>query len=190
MAYDSATPTALALRAYERANLEAQARRARLNQGYGLNDDGTMNADTTGSIYQGNLGAVNQAEGAEMVDRRRGFRGVGGLAGKSQAAADNAAQMNQAGMLRDAFGNIAQTRQDEQNNKGQYEDQLTQVRANASADLARILTENPVEIPASAPSPVAPGNPYSGPQIGGSVTNYAALFKSNPKKYQTIKGKF
>jgi hypothetical protein len=191
--YDSATPTALALRAYERANLQAQARRARLNQGYGLNEDGSMNADTSGSIYQGNLDSVDQMHGAELQDRRRGFTGTGGLANKSGARTQLAGLMRQSGMLREAFGNIADTKQDEQNNKGLYEDQLTQIRANSAQDAAETLAANLVRqreaeaaeaarqqalaasrVPASAPAPtlrVTPQTLKQNPRIGQTARN-------------------
>lgn len=155
--YDSATPTALALRALERANLTTQARRARLNTGFGLNDDGSMNADTSGSIYQGNLNSVQNEQAANSADHRRGFSGPGGLGHKLGAQAHEAGLMRQSGMLKDAFGQVADTRQEEANNKGVYEDQITQIGANSAAAAAQDLIDHPIQgAPPSAPTPDAP----------------------------------
>lgn len=180
--YDSATPAALALRAYERANLVQQARRARLKQGYGLNDDGTL--DPTGSIYQTNLGSVNQEHQAEMADRARGFGGTGGLAGKHATAAHDASLATQSGVLRDAFGNIAETTAAEDANKGVYEDALTQNRANSDQDYAQSLIDNPVQVPQSAPSPV---NRIYPPAL---VKAQMAALKKNPRIAQTARNRY
>lgn len=185
MAYDSATPTALALRAYERANLTAQARRARLNQGYGLTDSGDLDANNrAGSIYQGNLDSVNQAENAETADRARGFGGTGGLAGKHSTQADQAAQYRQSSMLTGAFGDIADTRQTEQDNKGQYEDSLTQIRANSDNAYAQSLIDNPVQVPQTAPQPQNATTANYPPAL---VAARMAALKKNPRAAQTAK---
>ena len=184
--YDSATPTALALRAYERANLQAQARRARLNQGYGLNDDGTMNSDTSGSIYQGNLNSVENEMAAENADRAHGFLGTGGLANRRGSRAHLAGLMTQSGMLRDAFGNIADTRQQEQDNKGAYEDTLTQIRSNSDADLAQTLAANPVQVPVSAPTPAA-FNPQVAALTPAQAVAQRAALKRNPRVAQVAR---
>lgn len=176
--YDSATPTALALRAYERANVTAGDRRARLEQGYGLNENDTS-LDPTGSIYQGNLGSVNQEHSAEMADRARGFAGTGGLAGKNRTAAEQQAMQHQTGMLNDAFGNIADTRQEESNNKDIYEDTLTGIRANSAAATSDALTSNPI----SGPQDPGGGTPPNAPAAPlAPVTQYAPTNQQTPQR--------
>lgn len=182
--YDSATPTALALRAYERANLAAQARRARLQQGYGLNSNNT-NLDPSGSIYQGNLESVNQEHEAEVADRARGFARTGGLAGKRTAAADQQALLRQAGMLNEAQGNIADTYQNEQDNKGQYEDALTQIRANSANATAQALLDNPVVVP--VPQTATTANTSYPPAL---IAARAAALKKNPYAAQVGRNRY
>lgn len=195
MAYDSASATEQAGQAWKRAKLAAQQRRTALNVGYGLNSDGSMDnseAGHLGSIYQGNLDSVMNMEGAELADRRRGFGGSGGLAGKHQAAATLAGSQRQAVNLRDANTQLGFNTQEGLAADQQYEDDKTNIDRSARWDAAQTIVDNPISVDQGgltqtqfAPIKAAPGG-----VTGGSLVNYAKLYKSNPKKFQTIKGKF
>jgi hypothetical protein len=178
MAYDSATDTGLASQAYQRALAAAAQRRTQLDTQFGLNADGTMNtsaAGQLGSIYQGNLGSVMQEHQAEVADRRRGFKGTGGLAGKATAAADRSAQATQALGLRDATSQLSGVTADEQAATQQNVDDLATIRSKSAFDLAQTLADNPIQ------APEAP-NYASNPALPPSAILKAATKNQNKLK--------
>jgi hypothetical protein len=191
MAYDSATAVAEASNAYKRALAVAQQKRASIEQGYGLNDDGTMDnteAGHLGSIYQGNLDSVNQEHQAEVADRRRGFGIGGGLAGKNTAAADRVAQQRQALGLRSAAADLGANTQEQQLATQDYRDQVGDdglggiIGRNAAWDLAQNLIATPVL--GSAPAPASPLGAAISPVQ--AAANRLAL-KKNPRAAQAAK---
>ena len=193
MAYDSATAVVEAGNAFKRAQAIAAQKRTALLSGYGLNADGSMDntaAGQLGSLYQGNLQSVNLEHQAEMADRRRGFKGTGGLAGKATAAADQAAQTNQAVNFRNANADLGANTQEGLLAEQDYRDQVGAdgtggiIGRNAAWDLAQTLAANPVQAPAPGPAPQLPTSVQPGSAI--PALNYAQLYKSNPKKYRTI----
>lgn len=163
MAYDSATDTALANQAYERALATAAQQRSRLDVQFGLNADGSMDtsaAGQLGSIYQNNLNSVNQEHQAEVADHRRGF--TGGLGHKATAAADRGAQTTQALGLRDATDQLGQVAQDEQAAGQQHTNDLGNIGLKSAYDLAQTLAANPIEAtpaPNYAANPALPNTP-------------------------------
>lgn len=190
MAYDSATATAMAGQAYQRALATAQQKRDSLNAGFGLNADGSMDntaAGQLGSIYQGNLASVNADQQAELADQRRGFgAGVGGLGGKAHAAAYQFGLNKQAANFANANRQLGGVTQEEQAAGQQYQSDLSNIGTSSAFDLAQTLAANPVYGQAPT-SPTAPA--YAQPGSSSGLA-YKQLFKSNPKRFQTIKGKF
>lgn len=191
MAYDSATDTALAGQAYQRALAIAAQKRSRLDSQFGLNADGSMDntaAGQLGSIYQGNLQSVNDEHSAELADRRRGFGGTGGLAGKATAAADRVAQQRQAYGLQDAAQQLGGVTQDEQFAGQDYQDNLSNIGKRSTFDLAQTLAANPVLGPAPT-SPVAPINPARPLNPVTAAAQRKAL-AVNPRAAQVARNRF
>jgi hypothetical protein len=155
-------------------------------------------AGQLGSIYQGNLSSVQGEQQAETADRRRGFGVTGGLGGKATAAARRIAMNRQAGMLKDATGQLGQNTQEQQLAGQDYQDQLGVIGKKSAYDLAQTLIADPIYGNASpSPSPISnPGAPVGASpsmvQPGAAIPalNYKQLYKSNPSKYGTIRGKF
>lgn len=193
MAYDSASATEQAGQAWKRAKLAAQQRRTALNVGYGLNSDGSMdNSDVghLGSIYQGNLDSVMGMEGAELQDRRRGFGGSGGLAGKHQAAADNVGQQRQAVNLRDANTQLGQNTQEGLAADQQYEDDKTNIDKAARWDAAQTIVDNPISVDQGGltQTKFAPIQ-QTAKQIAVSTAQKKAI-KKNPRIAQTARNRY
>lgn len=166
MSYDSASDTALAAQAYQRALAIAQQNRTRLNTQFGLRGDagheGEMDntaAGQLGSIYQGNLQSVEAEEGAVASDRRRGFTG-GGLGAKAQASAHRIALNRQAGMFSDATSNLGANTQEQELAGQDYEAQKANIGNRSAFDLAQTLASNPVlgSPPLPAAAATAPAN--------------------------------
>lgn len=189
MAYDSATDTALAAQAYQRALATAAQRRSQLNTQFGLNADGSQDnsaAGQLGSIYQGNLASAMQDHQAETADRRRGFGGLGGLAGKATAAADQSAQQRQALGLRDAATQLGGVTQDDQAAGQQYEYDKADIGSKSTFDLAQTLAANPI-YGAAPPPPVSnPSRPLD-PAIAAAQRKALA---ANPRAAQVAKNRF
>lgn len=159
--YDSATDTALAGQAYQRAVNISNQNRARLNQQFGLNADGSM--DTTaagqlGSIYQDNLSSVTNEHQAETADRRRGFAG-GGLGGKAQAAAHSSSLTRQALDFQGASAQLGQNTQERQQADYDWQNDQGTIASKSAFDLANTLADNPVYGDLPAPSPNYASNP-------------------------------
>jgi hypothetical protein len=130
-----------------------------LSRQYGLNADGSMDtsaAGQLGSIYQDNLSSVMNEHQAEVADRRRGFSGTGGLAGKATALANQLAQQRQAVNLRDATTQLGGVTQDEQAARQQNLDDLGNITSQGNFDLAQTLAANPVQ---ATPAPNYASNP-------------------------------
>lgn len=152
MAYDSATDTALAGQAYQRALATASQQRSQLNANYGLNADGSMDlssAGELGSIYQGNLGSVNQEHNAEMADRSRGFGSGPGLGHKATSAAQGNAQNVQAANFRNANQALANNQQASDFAGQDYQSSLGNIASKSAFDLAQTLAANPIVAPAT-----------------------------------------
>lgn len=193
MAYDSATATQMAGDAYKRAVASAQQQRASLEQGYGLNDDGSLDgsaAGRLGSLYQGNLASVNKFAGSRLSDRRRGF-GSTGLGAKESTAANQDAQDTQAVNFRNANAALGANTQAQQQAGQDYQDQLGTIGSQSAWDLAQTLAANPVQ---AAPTPTQPlGSNYNGVAGAISPAQAAAQRKAlavNPRAAQTARNRF
>lgn len=189
MAYDSATDTALAGQAWQKALLAADQRRTALNTGYGLNADGSLdNTDVghLGSIYQTGLAGEQNYEAATANDRRRGFAGSGGLAGRGRSRARQGALTSQALALREANTQLGLNTQEHDAANQQYEDDKRSIGSRSSWDLAQTLAANPIS------NPVAPGvaNPgYTSISPALAAARQLAL-KKNPYAAQTARNRF
>lgn len=184
MAYDSASDTALASQAYQRAVAISKQNRSRLNQSFGLNADGSMDnsaAGQLGSIYQGNLASVNTEHNAELADKSKGF-GTGGLGGKATAAADQAAQQRQALGFQDAATQLGANTQEQDQAAQDYQGQLGIIGSKSAFDLAQTLAANPV-LGTPATNPINPAQPLD-PAIAAAQRK--ALAK-NPRAAQVAK---
>lgn len=195
MAYDSATDTALAGQAYQRALVTSQQNRTRLNSQFGLNADGSLDtsaAGELGSIYQGNLASENATHNAELSDASRGFGssigGVGGLAGKATAAARANALNTQAENFANANSQLGANSQEQATEGQDYQNALGIVGSKSAFDLAQTLAANPV----LGPDATAAGTPAAPTPVAGltGTAKFAQMYAANPTKYATVKGKF
>lgn len=197
MAYDSATDTALAGQALQRALATAAQKRDSLNRQFGLNADGSLDntpAGNLGTIYQTGLAGEHNEETAATADRSRGFAGTGGLAGKAQAQARRGALDSQAQALQGADLQLAGVNQDEQGAQQQYQGDLGTIGSKSAFDLAQTLAANPVSAsPAATAFTPTTGSGYGG--VAGSISPALALAQrkalaANPRAAQAAKNSF
>lgn len=203
MAYDSATATDLALKAWQQTQTVVASKRANLLTNAGLNGDGSLDGNNKlGSIYQGNEQAVQQDHAAEMADRARGFGGSGGLAGKATAAADRAAQLQQAGSFQQATQGLGANTQENDLAGQDYQNQLTQIRSNSAQDTADTLRTNllyglnpdgspkaaaPDVAATGAPTDTAPAAPhYPAPPLSAMDPGADVTAKANAVRRATL----
>lgn len=161
MAYDSATDTALAGQAYKRALAIAQQKRDQLNRGYGLNADGSLDntdAGHLGSIYQTGLAGEQGYEAAAAADRRRGFAGSGGLAGRGRVRARQGAIDSQASALQGAATALGGVGQEEQLAGQDYQANIGTIASKSAYDLAQTLAAQPLAVTQASPFNTPPGS--------------------------------
>jgi hypothetical protein len=190
MAYDSAGETAKAGQAWQSALNSIAQRRAALNTGFGLNADGSMNnteAGHLGSIYQGNLGSVQNDLQAQKMDRRRGFSNTrSGMGHQAQGAAEDAGSNLQARMFADANAQLGANTQEKNAADQQYENDKTNIQHNAAWDLANTVVDNPVT--ADVPGGTALTQFAAGGLISTAAAKArAAAIKANPRAAQAAK---
>lgn len=190
MTYDSATDIALAGQAYKRALAISQQNRDRLNQSFGLNADGSMDnsaAGQLGSIYQGNLGSVNDEHSAELSDARKGFgASAGGLGGKATAAAERMGLQRQALNFQGANQQLGANTQEQQLEGQDYEDAKSTIGSKSAFDLAQTLVANPVY---GAPAATPFSNP-AGPLDPAIAAAQRKALAANPRAAQVAKNRF
>lgn len=190
MAYDSASDTALAGQAYKRALAISQQNRDRLNQSFGLNSNGSLDnteAGHLGSIYQGNLGSVQDEEGAILGDARKGFgANAGGLGARARTSAHQIALQRQALNFQGANQQLGANTQEQQLEGQDYEDAKSTIGSKSAFDLAQTLVANPVY---GAPAATPFSNP-AGPLDPAIAAAQRKALAANPRAAQVAKNRF
>lgn len=185
MTYDSATDTALAGQAYQRALATAAQRRSQLQSQYGVNADGSLDssdAGRLGSVYQTGLSGEQAQESATLADRRRGFGSTAGLGGKLTARARSGALDGQARVLQGATSDLGGVSQQEQFAGQDYQNDLSSIASKSAYDLAQTLASNPI-YSAASPSIANPSQPLD-PAIAAAQRKALA---ANPRAAQVAK---